>query len=76
MIVKAKEKLVHGDVGGLTCVECGKPLRIATDHGVFCEARHGEKAMKKEMRSLKKLFKRFDSMFDGKVKGFSKPGEL
>ncbi len=56
--VKATGKQVKGGVAiSLTCFQCGKPLTVHTDHGIFCVDRHGEARSKEELRQLKAFLK-------------------
>jgi len=47
----------------LLCKTCGEPVTIATDHGIFCKHRHGEKEAKKEMKAIDKMAKQMCKLF-------------
>jgi len=57
--------LPGGDVAiEIVCRECGKPLTVVNDYGLFCEDLCGFKESKKAASHLKKMIEDLGEMFN------------
>jgi hypothetical protein len=62
IITEYNDGTINVDVN---CTECGKPITVANDHGMFCEDRCGEE----ESKSYETLAK---TMIDDMCKAFGR----
>lgn len=47
----------------IVCRECGKPLTVANEHGMFCEDMCGFEESKRAAKTVKKMIEGFGKMF-------------